>query len=98
MKIEFVSYDGRYPNLCSGTLTLKLDGIKKTFGYGDCDYPQFWTSGGCVWFDNHSNEHVDRGAWELRDDALPAKLQPLAEQLIDVFNRNVEYGCCGGCV
>ena len=97
MKIEFVSYDGRYPNLCSGTLTLKLDGIEKTFGY-DCDYPQFWTSGGCVWFDNDSNEHVDRGAWELRDNALPEELQPLAEQLLDVFNTNVEYGCCGGCV
>ena len=25
-RVEFVSYSGRYPNLCSGTLVLRIDG------------------------------------------------------------------------
>lgn len=32
MKIEFVSYDGEYPNLCSGVFTVKLDGVETSFG------------------------------------------------------------------
>ena len=30
-EIEFVSYDGRYPNLCRGTLIMKIDGIEIEF-------------------------------------------------------------------
>lgn len=29
--VEFVSYDGDFPNLCSGTLVLRIDGEKVTF-------------------------------------------------------------------
>lgn len=25
--VEFVSYSGRYPNLCSGVLVLRIDGL-----------------------------------------------------------------------
>lgn len=32
MKIEFVSYDGDYPNLCRGVLILKVDGEEIQFG------------------------------------------------------------------
>lgn len=32
MKIEFVSYNGAYPNLCSGTFVVRLDGIETSFG------------------------------------------------------------------
>ena len=31
--VEFISYTGRYPNLCSGILTLRIDGKEVTFGY-----------------------------------------------------------------
>lgn len=34
--VEFVSYDGRYPNLCRGVLKLKINGELHTFGdYSD---------------------------------------------------------------
>ena len=44
-KVEFVSYTGRYPNLCSGVLTLKINGTTYTFGCGQ-KYASFWESGG----------------------------------------------------
>lgn len=53
--VEFVSYDGRFPNLCSGTLVLKIDGVERTM-------PQYcMSSGGSVWFDNDWGEHVESG-------------------------------------
>lgn len=30
--VEFVGYNGKYPNLCRGTLTLKIDGKLVRFG------------------------------------------------------------------
>lgn len=29
--IEFISYDGEYPNLCSGLLLVNIDGVKHAF-------------------------------------------------------------------
>lgn len=31
--VEFVSYTGGWPNLCSGVLTLKIHGEEHRFGY-----------------------------------------------------------------
>lgn len=30
-KIEFVEYTGKYPNLCSGILTIKVDNVPYSF-------------------------------------------------------------------
>ena len=30
-KVKFISYDGKYPNYCSGTLTLEIDGETAVF-------------------------------------------------------------------
>jgi hypothetical protein len=32
MNIEFVSYNGAYPNLCRGKLVVKIDGKEVSFG------------------------------------------------------------------
>lgn len=32
-RVEFVSYNGEYPNLCSGVLVLKIDGVEYKFGH-----------------------------------------------------------------
>jgi len=32
-RVEFISYDGAYPNLCRGVLTLKIDGELIKFGH-----------------------------------------------------------------
>ena len=36
--VEFVSYTGNYPNLCSGDLTLRIDGKEVNFK----SYMRFW--------------------------------------------------------
>lgn len=81
--IEFVSYNGRFPNLCSGELILKID--NKVVNLGHC-----LVSGGCVWFEDW-NEHVESGAW-LVD--VPEEYAQYTEKII----KNVPWGCCGGCV
>lgn len=77
-KLEFVEYTGRYPNLCSGRLFVKIDGKLVSFGdyclgeKGETDdtnvpnYPEFWRSGGYVSFDKDWNEDVGENDWELR--------------------------------
>ena len=92
--IEFISYSGAYPNLCSGKLVLSIDGKEVSFGYNNADYPQFWVSGG--WIDEEYNTY--ECMWEINADELPEQYRQYANEIYTVFNDNVEYGCCGGCV
>ena len=110
--VKFVSYDGAYPNLCSGTLVVEIDGRRVSFGkqflwewekkegIKPADYPHFWCSGGGVSFDEDWSETVDRGEWELSFDEkdFPKEIVALMPELIKAFNENVPEGCCGGCV
>lgn len=98
--IQFVSYDGKYPNLCSGILTLKIDGENKTFGnYKDCDYPEFWMSGGLCGFRNDFNEEiVEQAEWIINKRQLPDELKSSYKEIKELFNKNVPWGCCGGCL
>ena len=75
--IEFVSYTGAFPCLCSGILTVRVDGKTWHFGYGRGysvnaqerelvpRLPPFWTSGGWCGFDDDWNEDVGEGPWEM---------------------------------
>lgn len=42
--VKFISYTGKWPNLCSGILTLEIDGKEVQFGYGTSNIPffDFW--------------------------------------------------------
>lgn len=88
-RVEFVSYDGEFPNLCSGTLVLRIDGETVQMP----DYCM--RSGGSVWFDDEWNEHVTSGEWSVE---VPAWLESLQNEIERVVNDNVRCGCCGGCV
>lgn len=101
--VEFVSYTGAYPNLCCGVLTLNIDGKAVRFGYGynesqKPDYLPFWRSGGSVSFDNNWLECVGSGRWIISEYDLPDEYKCYTEEIDEVFNQNVPYGCCGGCV
>lgn len=85
--VEFVSYNGCYPGLCSGTLVLKIDGVQRS-DFSLC-------SGGAVWFDSDWTEHVESGPWRVE---VPEDLKHLQHEIEDVVNMNVRQGCCGGCI
>jgi len=89
VSIEFVSYNGSYPNLCSGTLVMRIDGEEVVFP----DYCM--SSGGSVWFDNDWCEHVEDGDWSV---SVPEKYSHLQHEIEEVVNGHVSPGCCGGCV
>ena len=89
-RLKFKSYNGAYPNLCSGELIMELDGkiIK---------FPDFClSSGGGVYFED-GDEEVEYGEWTINKfpKGFPKELKGEAEQLV---NENIEQGCCGGCI
>ena len=113
MEIKFISYDGEFPNLCSGQLVLEINGKIERFGHKCMDFeswheaqekslkphPRFWRSGGRVRASSdYSNMWTESGPWELDADELPEEFKPYGQQLIDIFNENVPWGCCGGCI
>lgn len=87
--VEFVSYDGAYPNLCSGQLVLKINGQVREFSR------HCLQSGGTVWFDNDWDAHIENGSWSID---LPEDLEPLRKEIEECINENIPHGCCGGCV
>lgn len=92
--VKFISYTGRWPNLCNGILTLEIDGKKAWFGYGALNGP-FWTSGGGL---NPNYEGAYQGEWKIDVDRIPEEYRKYASEIDRVFNENVEWGCCGGCI
>ena len=90
MSIEFVSYTGKYPCLCSGILTVRIDGEEVVFE------DPFWVSGGACHYDTES---TTKAPWEVKVRTwIPEKYRQYADELIQVFNENVPFGCCGGCL
>ena len=92
--VKFISYTGKYPNLCGGILTLEINGKKITFG-DDGDYECFWESGGGIdWL----TDTAFTGEWEIDIEKLPKQYKKYAREIDKIFNANVEHGCCGGCI
>lgn len=101
--VEFISYTGKYPNLCRGVLTLKIDGFEYKFGhdsydweagkYKDNNFNSFWRSGGGLDDDYIPIERE----WLIEIEEIPDRLRMYALEIDRVFNDNVPFGCCGGC-
>lgn len=96
--VKFINYTGKFPNLCSGILTLEIDGKEYTFGATwkeeKTDFDSFWVSGGKITQDYHTCT----GEWEINVGDLPEQFKKYAVEIDEVFNDNVAWGCCGGCI
>ena len=101
--VKFVSYTGKWPSRCIGTLTLEIDGQKYTFGQSKplfssdkgpfADFTSFWESGGeCPLYGEITQEE-----WKIDYNLIPEQFKKYASEIDKVFNDNVEWGCCGGC-
>ena len=99
--VEFVAYSGGYPNLCMGDLTLKIGGKEYIFGYSH-QHQQFWETSGKCWWDRHGkyrgDDFTEIGEWIIHRDSLPPEIRIHASDIDRVFNTNVRWGCCGGCL
>lgn len=92
--IEFVSYDGKYPNLCSGTLKITMDG--KLYELKHC-----LTSGGSIIRTDDGGLDATDGPWSVdlwHDEEKFPELLPHVKEIEDLVNENVRCGCCGGCI
>lgn len=87
--VKFVSYDGAYPNYCSGNLVLNIDG--KDISLIDCLVSGGYVSGGAGDYE----DEVRTGPWIVQ---LPEDLKPLQEEITKIVNYNLPWGCCGGCL
>lgn len=94
--VKFISYNGKYPCLCNGTLILEIDGKQEVF-IGD---RIFWHSGGICRFSDayYSKSYIDKDEWIIDANKIPEQYRKYAEEIDKVFNENVEHGCCGGCL
>lgn len=100
-RVEFVNYTGSYPCLCSGEVTLKIDGEIIKF----CKYKSdserngrpylSLISGGEAYFDSDYNTIITYGPWGINLDPRYAELE---KEILEVINDNVPEGCCGGCL
>lgn len=86
--VRFISYDGSYPTLCYGTLTIEINGIR--YELEDCLH-----SGGSVSFTEDWDEVVTQDEWSV---SVPDELKEFEKEITDIVNDNVDHGCCGGCV
>lgn len=83
--VKFISYDGHYPNLCSGTLVFEVNG--KKFSLQDC----LQSNGSCDWM----SEETTQRPWTV---VIPPELAQYAVEISNMVNANIPWGCCGGCI
>lgn len=77
MEVKFISYTGSYPNLCSGVLTVEIDGKEYKFGHDTNDYDfekrcykndnfdSFWMTGGSIRRDKEWNMWSEEAPWKI---------------------------------
>ena len=88
--VKFISYTGKWPSLCLGTLTLEVNG--RTY-----KLDHVLASGGtCTITDTY--DEIISGDWLVLKDRLPIEIRQYYEEICLVVNENIKHGCCGGCI
>lgn len=84
-----VSYDGEYPNTCSGTLKIVVDG-EEVYNKKYC----CTSNGNCYFTNDFAEGHVENGNLIWNDaDKFDVEIQTAVEDCLSGF-----YVCCGGCL
>lgn len=86
--VKFVSYNGKWPCLCLGDLTLEVNGKQYTWGYG---HRLIMSGGSC------SLNEIEKGEWIILEKEVPDEIKEYIPEIEKVVNDNIEFGCCGGC-
>ena len=58
----------------------------------------FTDGGGCGFTNDYADSYVNKREWNIDAASLPEALKEYVDEIDDVFNSNVEHGCCGGCL
>lgn len=110
MEVKFVSYDGKYPNLCNGNLVVEIDRKRVSFGWtkdnkywtGEtADFHKFWSTGGRCCFSQDGTVEIKHEPWTMEcanKKDYPQEVWLALPRVLEVMNENVPYGCCGGCL
>ena len=99
-RVKFISYTGEYPNLCSGVLTLEIDGVQYKFGHNYLAY-HFDDKGvgrftdedpehpnfNSFWTSGGSVSHDGHWNWEVDTDEWEIDVNELPEQFWDVADE-----------
>ena len=86
-----IEYDGEYPGLCTGNLTVTINGKEWKF-------PEYsLRSGGRVWIDEDYEEHVEEWEWDIVKwpEGFPKEYKV---DVLEKVNEEIPHGCCGGCL
>lgn len=86
-RVKFIDYNGCWPNLCRGILTVEIEGKKVEF--------DAVISGGNCGFDKDWEEFAESGRWFVD---VPEEYKDYSKEINDCMNKNVPKGCCGGCL
>ena len=87
-----INYNGEYPCLCMGDLTVTIDGTVYKF-------PNYsLSSGGNVNYNEELNDfNVSQGSWSV--DYWPENFpEEFKKPVLDKINEEIPWGCCGGCI
>ena len=90
MDIKII-YNGEYPRLCRGELSIIINGKK-------WDFPnRCLESGGNICFSEESGYDICLGDWTINEwpDKFPEEYK---QSVISAINKEIPHGCCGGCI
>ncbi len=89
--ITEITYDGAWPCLCMGELTVVKNGVTYKVEY-------ILHSGGRICRDDNWKMWSNNGEWDIDKNKLPDELKPDYEHILEWVRDNVDEGCCGGCI
>ena len=61
-------------------------------------YKRFWETEGSIEKDENGDLYSVRNGWTVDACKLPQELRSYAQEIEELFNFNVAWGCCGGCI